>query len=197
MYETRVYEQVIQKSPEAIGQYISNYVTKSTAQYNPSQNEDKYLLENQLALRIYLDCTGHGLSYEKLKNRYGEMGTDELYKMINMKILQIDEKLHITWGEVVLSNGQKTTAEIGAFFFKHVYSPKIGRTGLNALYTKYTSISPAAYYNIIAEVEASASRIQQIIRQDDVQSTKKDQSIKLAFAAMVDKLHDDNVKEIK
>lgn len=187
--DTSKYNEVLEKAPRVVSKFISDYSHKNTIQKDNSEVSNRYLFENQLAMKLYFKCSGHGISLEEIKRKHGEDGFEEILNMQRLRIVEIDSDSHVKLGTAGLSLNIARHGEISAFLIKNFYRPNATlKKGSNFISNRWESVSPQAYNELINTLEEAVTKIGKIIKKDDLEKPSNQQTKKFCLTTFIDEI---------
>lgn len=163
--------ELFERGPVWIKDYIQSHIHSYGKEDFHLQNKNvtEYLMIREQSLTIYLYVSAFGKSVNDIKNKFGEYGLDEVFKMIELQILRMDANRIVTWNEkATLAFTPETLKAMSGSLIKNFYRPEAAHTlDENYMASTITNISPQAKVKIIKAMEQLQKHINEIIKIDD------------------------------
>lgn len=191
IYATRKLDELVLQVPEEIAVYLASKSQDNDLAKAPDSNMaiNNYVLNNPLALKIYLLTTGHGIHLNKIIRKLGDDGLKETFKMAKREIVNVNAKQHVTRGRCSLVFNNESLKDVSTGLINAFYRPEATlKKSENLISVRFTSISENAYIKIIGEVEIANSKIQAIIKHDDLIHNAGEQTVKMFYTSVTDKI---------
>lgn len=190
IHETKKYEDLFEKIPKDVAEFLKRSLLKSSLGEERCEKTEKYVLDNQIAMRIYNDCAGFGTSLKEIKRQYGEYGIAEANKLKEMKVLEIKESGHVSWGKIRITATPTTIKRQLLFNTEAYYRPlKSMFPNENIIFTRIENVSQDAYVRIIKEYKKAYENINDIINLDAQASVEQRMDVKVFLGGIVDKVN--------
>jgi hypothetical protein len=189
IHKTRNFDELLSKLPSEVALFLSNGLLRGTANGEHCPKTEDYVLENQVALRIYNDCTGFGCELKDIKHNYGEMGLNEVHKLCQMRVLKITRENKVILGEVRLSANPMPLKKRIVFNINNYYRPhKAHDNDENLIASMVEDISPGAYIKIRNEYYTFLKSARAIMIKDEKENPQNKLTTKICLGAFLDKI---------
>lgn len=189
LLETSEYTEILKRAPRVVSNFINSYSHKNTIPKESSELANRYLHENQLAMKLYFQCCGHGIRLTEIQKDHGEAGILEIFRMEKMHIVKIDSESKVKLGSTGLNLSVTNHAEISSFMMKQFYRPSATlKKGSNFISSRWESVSPQAYNEMINVLEEAMSKIEKIVKADDLEKPEYMQTKKFCLTTFIDEI---------
>lgn len=186
---TDKYNEILERAPKVVAKFITDYTHKDSVKKETSEAVNRYLLSNQLAMKLYFKCSGHGITLEEIEKRHGEDGLTEIYEMERLRIVKIDNNTKVRLGKVSPDVNIATHGQISSFLTKNFYRPGHAlKKGSNFISNRWESVSPEAYSELINTLEEATAKMAKIIKKDDLDKAPSHQTKKFCFSLFIDEI---------
>jgi len=188
MYETTKYEEIVSKVPEEVAEYFKRYLLKSSCGEVYDSSIEEYLLRDQLALRIYNECAGAGSTIEKIQQKFGEFGINEMNKLKNMNVLKIEKNI-VKLGKVRINATPSNVQKQLLFNIEKYYRPfHSNRKFENFLYSRIENTSPETYREILIDVTKLWESVSRKLENESLTKRDSELTVKFCFGGIFDKI---------
>lgn len=191
IYSTRKLDELIDLVPLEIAEYLASKSLVNDLAKVPDSNMavNNYVLNDPLALKVYLLTSGHGIHLLDLIKKIGDEGAKETFKMAKKEIVNISADQIVKRGKYSLVFNSETIRDVSKNLINSFYRPEASENkSENRISVRISSVSQSAYEKILEEMAIMNEKINIIIKNDDHQKKPEEQTVKMFSSNVIDKI---------
>lgn len=191
IYSTRKLDELILKVPTEIAEHLASKSLENDLAKVPDSNMavNNYVLNDPLALKIYLLTSGHGIHLNEIIRKLGDDGLKETFKLAKKEIVNIEVDQIVKRGKHSLVFNSETLKDVSKGLINSFYRPEASENkSENRISVRISSVSPEAYEKILEEMMLMNEKINSIVKNDDLVKKPEEQIIKMFSSNVIDKI---------